>query len=344
MSGTSLDGVDFCLCEFKKTDNQWKYSILKAETQSYSTYWKKRLLEAEKCSGETLMQIDTEYGGFLGLQAKNFLQANKSSADFISSHGHTIFHQVDKQFTFQLGKGSSIAASSNLLTISDFRTLDVASGGQGAPLVPFGDKALFGNYDCCVNLGGISNLSYDIEGARVAYDVAPTNMVINYLVKKGYGKEFDNKGEISRSGNLNEALFNQLNQLDFYTTEGPKSLGKEWVFKFVIPVIDSYKIPLKDKLYTFTKHSAFQLARTLKSINITSNILITGGGTRNDFYMTNLKDHQIEYTIPSVELVDFKEALIFAFLGLKRFLGEINTLKSVTGASKDSCGGSISFC
>jgi anhydro-N-acetylmuramic acid kinase len=341
MSGTSLDGIDLCLNEFKLCGDEWSYSIIATQTEKYSNDWKKNLSNIESKSAVDLVELDFRYGKYLGAVASKFLLENNQSADAIASHGHTIFHQIEKGFTYQLGNGASIAAACGTICVSDFRSLDVALGGQGAPLVPFGDEKLFGSYNACVNLGGIANLSFKKDEERIAFDVCACNMVLNYFMIKFRKTEFDMNGKISRTGKLIPELYTDLNKVDFFKTSGPKSLGKEWVFEKIIPLIETRKDCLPDQLFTFTKHIAFQIASTLKSNNISKNILFTGGGSKNKFLIELLQAEGLEFELPPIVMIDFKEALIFAFLGLKRILGETNTLSSVTGASKNSCGGSI---
>jgi len=341
MSGTSLDGIDLCLTEFKRINDEWAYAIIATSTIKYSNEWEEELRNIESKSAVDLVELDYKYGTFLGAIAAKFLSEKKQHVDAIASHGHTIFHQIEKGFTYQLGHGTSIAAVSGVKTVTDFRSLDVALGGQGAPLVPFGDENLFHSYAACVNLGGIANMSFKKNGERIAFDVCACNMVLNHFMKKYKQSEFDFNGAYSKTGKLVPKLLSELNEFEFFKLVGPKSLGKEWVFEHIIPLIESSKETLEDKLFTFTKHIAYQVASTLKSNDISNNILFTGGGSKNKFLVEMLKAEGLQFELPSVEMIDFKEALIFAFLGLKRIIKETNTLKSVTGASKNSCGGAV---
>jgi Predicted molecular chaperone distantly related to HSP70-fold metalloproteases len=339
MSGTSLDGLDVARCIFQLQDDKWNYRIAEAKTYPYTPELKQKLANAENLSGLELLFFHNEYGRILGGYVNEFIGNNKTAVDFIASHGHTIFHQPGKGLTFQIGSGAGIAAETGITTICDFRTLDVALGGQGAPLVPVGDKLLFGDFAYCLNLGGFANISYDDEsGKRQAYDVCPVNIVINHLVAER-GLSYDPQGEIARNGKLNPQLLKALNDLDFYSQVGPKSLGKEWVLSELLPSLQQFDIPLEDKLRTFYEHVAFQIHRI---IGKPGEILITGGGAHNLFlielFKTSIKQKII---VPSSEIVDFKEALIFAFLGVLRFRGEVNCLSTVTGATKDNSGGII---
>lgn len=340
MSGTSLDGLDIAQCAFRYEQDKWSYEIERASTYPYTIEWKEKLANAETLSGLNLMLLHNEYGNLIGLFVNTFLENSSVTIDFISSHGHTIFHQPHKALTLQIGSGACIAAKTSITTICDFRTMDVALGGQGAPLVPIGDKLLFSNYDYCLNLGGFANISFDDKlGNRLAYDVCPVNIVINRLVEER-SLSFDPEGSIARGGKVNETLLAALNGLAFYHQRGPKSLGKEWVLEHVLPLISTYTISLEDKLRTFYEHIAFQMSRIAEFKD--KKILITGGGTHNIFLQELFKARfSAEMSIPSKEVIDYKEALIFAFLGILRYRGEVNCLASVTGAKMNNIGGVI---
>lgn len=343
MSGSSLDGVDVALCRFMKT-NSWVFSILRAETIPYPDEWIQKLKGATKLSGVELTQLDVEYGHYLGLLVKQFLSAGNENADIISSHGHTIFHQPDKRFTLQIGDGASIAAETGLPVVFDFRSGDVALGGQGAPLVPVGDKILFGEYDYCINIGGIANISFEESNQRIAFDICPANQLLNKLSEE-LNLEFDNDGLLARSGNISAELLNQLNAFSYYNskTSGPKSLGNQQIAEYFFPLLHSASISIEDKLCTCTEHIAQKISETVNRENsAVQKILLTGGGAFNKFLVDLLKEKtHHEIILPSEEIIKFKEALVFAFLGVLRMRNEINILKSVTGASRDSVGGVV---
>lgn len=340
MSGTSLDGLDLALCTFTYNKDKWRYTIERAKTYPHSTEWKHKLATAETMTGIDLMHLHNEFGIYTGLLINDFMKEEKQHVDFIASHGHTIFHLPHKGLTLQIGNGAHIAATTGINTICDFRSLDVALGGQGAPLVPIGDKLLFFDYDYCLNLGGFANISYDNNGERIAYDICPVNIIVNHLVKER-GLSYDPEGRIGSAGSLNNPLLTELNNLPFYQSTGPKSLGKEWVLENILPILGKYPILLEDKLRTFYEHIAIQLTNAFGSEN-TKKVLITGGGAYNAFLIGLLKEKtEATIDIPSSDIIEFKEALIFAFLGVLRYRNEINCLKSVTGASKDNVGGII---
>ncbi|MFT7072708.1 MAG: anhydro-N-acetylmuramic acid kinase [Polaribacter sp.] len=338
MSGTSLDGIDLVYIKFLKNKHT-SFEILHSETIAYAKEWKELLQQAISFSSEELFNLDGTYGKFLGNIIQNFIEKYKiKNIDFIASHGHTVLHQPQKGITLQIGSGEEIAKITKQKVICDFRTQDVALGGQGAPLVPIGDALLFPEYDFCLNLGGFSNVSFRKENERVAFDICPVNIVLNFYANK-IGLEYDASGKIASEGKINEQLLEQLNALDFYKTAAPKSLGLEWVQKEILPLLDAYKITISSILSTFVEHIAMQIASVIKDSN---SVLITGGGVFNSFLMQRIEKHSnIKIKQSSDALINYKEALIFAFLGMLKIDNQINCLKSVTGASKNHSSGVI---
>lgn len=341
MSGTSLDGLDMALCEFESAENSYSYKIIKATTTNYTHEWRKLLADANTLTTENYFKLNALYGKFIAEQVIDFLTTHSLSIDAIASHGHTIFHQPHLGFSTQLGCGATIAANTGKVTICDFRSVDVAFGGQGAPLVPIGDKLLFNHYDACLNIGGIANISFDNEtGQRIAYDVCEANMLLNYLSEK-IGKPFDENGEIAKSGTVKPELLTALNSLAYYSQSGAKSIGREWFESNFLNLLNDNAVETKDLLATATEHVAQILANDLNK-NTTQKVLITGGGAFNKHLIEKIKSKtNCEIIIPDAETINFKEALIFAFLGYLRLKEKINTLSSVTGAKTDSIGGAI---
>ncbi len=338
MSGTSLDGLDMCFVEFNYSDNKWNYNIIKAEDEPYPLEIKEKLATAQNMTALEYAFFNSDYGLYLGRRVRHFMDKYDLKPDYIASHGHTIFHQPAKRFTAQIGSGAGIAAETGINTICDFRTTDVALYGQGAPLVPVGDRNLFADFDYCLNMGGFSNISYDEEDIRAAYDISPVNYVLNHYTRK-VGLEYDKDGELAREGKVNKELLNKLNNLDFYTRKGPKSLGREWVEEVVIPLIDSFGLSLEDKLSTFCEHVAVQIGSHIKK----GRVLLTGGGAMNKYLVERMAKNapQCEYHVPDAMTVNFKEALIFAFLGALYVNDMPSCLKSVTGAKYDNIGGAM---
>lgn len=343
MSGTSLDGIDIALCDFVKNDSStWNFGIIKTKTIPYTSVLKEKLNDALNFSGIDLMFLNNELGNLIGQSINNFINEfnlDKKSIDFISSHGHTVFHQPDKNLTTQIGNGANISSVTKIPVICDFRSVDVSLNGNGAPLVPIGDKMLFPQYDYCINLGGIANISYQENNQTLAFDICPVNIVLNKLVGE-FDLNFDDGGQLAKKGKINTLLLNELNELTYYKLAPPKSLGIEWINQELFPIINKYNISVNDKLRTFVEHIAFQISKIITETD--KKALFTGGGTYNTFLMDRISNlTTAEIIIPSKEIIEFKEALIFAFLGVLRYRNETNCLSSVTGAELDSIGGCI---
>lgn len=336
MSGTSLDGVDLAYCTFQSKGLAFK--INHAKTFSYSADWKRRLESADQISAQELALLDIDISKLFVTYIKSFISEYKiRDVDAISSHGHTIFHQPENGFTCQVGRSSYISALSGYVCIGDFRTADVALGGQGAPLVPIGDRDLFSSYINRINLGGFANISFEKDKKTIAFDICPLNMALNQLAKES-DLDYDPEGSIARSGKIIDTLLEQLNELEFYRVSGPKSLAKEWYLSQFLPVISESNASNADKLRTLSEHMAMQIARSMRD----GNALISGGGSHNSFLIERIKDlSKNEIHVAEPIIIDFKEALIFAYLGYLRLIHKINVLSSVSGASKDHIAGNI---
>lgn len=338
MSGTSLDGIDLALMTFNFNGN-WSFKIHCAETVAYSKSWKHKLSQLVSYNRETLNLIDKDYTTHLSEIINNFIKNNSiKHIDAVCSHGHTALHQPEHKLTFQIGNLEQIAKLTNTIVVCDFRTQDLALNGQGAPLVPIGDRLLFPEYDSCINLGGFANISKEIDNQRIAYDICPLNIVMNKYAKK-IGCDFDDSGEIAKSGQINYDLLNDLNGLTFYQEMPPKSLGLEWVKTHMFSVFERYNLSVKDILRTFVEHVAQQISDAIRS---GSKVLFTGGGTYNSFLLERINSlKKFDLIVPEDVLVEFKEALIFGLLGVLKLRDENNCLASVTGADHDHCSGVI---
>lgn len=341
MSGTSLDGLDVAYCQFEKREG-WKFSILNGKTYPYSASLKTKLATAHKLDGDSLMELHAAYGRYIGDTCRQFVRRHKiTTVDFIASHGHTVFHQPDKEFTFQLGDGSSIHAASGLPVIYDFRSLDVALGGEGAPLVPIGDRLLFSEYDVCLNLGGIANLSMDVKGSRKAFDVCFCNMGLNYLAELA-GLTFDEGGRMASSGKVQPSMLDQLDALYKPLRRARPSIGRERFEQEMQPILNNPKIMVKDRMRTVVQSIANEIVSAIPSSRGGSKVLVTGGGAFNTFLVSLIREKlstRTKVVVPDRMIIDFKEALVFALLGVLRLRGEVNTLKTVTHAGRDSSGG-----
>ena len=342
MSGTSLDGLDLAYVEFN-FDDLWSFSIIKAETDDYSEEWKKKLKNLVSNSMEELHKIDKKYTSYLASSINDFIKRNHiSDVDAICSHGHTALHQPENKLTYQIGNLSEISKLTKKTVVCNFRVQDVKLGGQGAPLVPIGDELLFSNYDYCLNLGGFANISTNVNSIRIAYDICPLNIVFNHYVSK-LGFDYDENGNIAASGSINEQLLTELNKLEFYSLKPPKSLGLEWVRETIFPLLDKYNLRIEDILRTFVEHSAYQIALEISKTQ-DATVLISGGGAYNSFLIRRLKDLTTnKIVIPSQNLIEYKEALIFGLLGVLKLRGEHNCLSNVTGATKDHSSGNIYY-
>ena len=340
MSGTSLDGIDLVYVRFDKNKYQ-DFEILASETVSYSEEWKTTLQDAINFSSDALRGLNLTYGKLLGEVLNSFIDKfHIKDIDFIASHGHTVLHQPKKGITLQVGDGQVIANSTAQKVICDFRTQDVKLGGQGAPLVPIGEELLFSNYDYCLNLGGFSNISFDYKGERLAFDICPVNIVLNIWAEK-LDVPFDNKGLLAESGTVDKELLAELNNLNFYKNPLPKSLAWEWVQEFILPLLEKRKRSEIVVLRTFTEHVAVQLVAVFSQYKL-KHILVSGGGVFNEFLLTRvnaLSNSVLLKTDPKI--IESKEAMAFAFLGLMKMKNKINILASVTGSVKDHCSGKI---
>ncbi|MEE9350398.1 MAG: anhydro-N-acetylmuramic acid kinase [Flavobacteriaceae bacterium] len=338
MSGTSLDGVDLVYVKFT-IEKKYEFKIISCETFPYSDAWLNRLKDAFHYNKKDLKQIDVDYGQYLGELIQKFIHKNNiKSLDFIASHGHTIHHKPNEEYTLQIGDGKTIASNTKTKVICDFRSQDVALGGQGAPLVPIGDKLLFNEYTYCLNLGGFANISFEQDDTRVAFDICAVNTILNFYANK-LGLAYDDKGIIAKSGKINTDLLSELNKLEFYKKSAPKSLGFEYVESILLPLLTHFKLSERDLMCTYIEHIAIQITNNLTK---QGHLLITGGGVFNTFLIDRIRFHSsIEIIIPDVKTIDFKEALIFAFLGLRKAENKINCLQSVTGASKDHSSGVV---
>ena len=341
MSGTSLDGTDIAFIHFE-FDGAWHFKIVCFETIAYSQQWLSILQNLTSYSSQELKDIDAKYTLYLSTVINNFIAAhNLKAIDAICSHGHTALHEPNKGLTYQIGNEKALASLTNNKVVCDYRVQDVALGGQGAPLVPIGDKILFSEYDFCLNLGGFANVSFEENKQRLAFDICPVNIVLNHYAQQ-LGLDFDDEGKIASTGKVNAALLETLNALSFYNLKYPKSLGLEWVEKEIFPIVNAGKVNVKDILRTYVEHSAIQISKVLiKKENAT--IFITGGGAFNKYLISRIKllSPTNLIVIPPKDIINYKEALVFGLLGVLKIRNETNCLSSVTGAKHDHSSGEI---
>ena len=339
MSGTSLDGVDFAFVNLSPNgDGSWSYEFIETATIPYADYWQNKLRDCSQLSESEVKQLEVEYTGYLAGLLNQFVLSLPYAPDLVCSHGHTVWHRPDLGYTLQIGDGQTLADTLGIRVVSDFRSQDVAMGGQGAPLVPIGDRLLFGDYDYCLNLGGFANCSMESGIERLAFDLCPVNIVLNRYANQ-LGLAYDEGGLLASQGKVNDSLIGQLDQLAFYQMDPPKSLGVEWVNQEMDPILRNFEISVQDMLATLVRHMAGQIGR---SIPQGSSVLVTGGGAYNHHLINQIGEQaKVRIELPSDQLIEYKEALIFGLLGVLRFRGDINCLASVTGANRDHSSGSI---
>ncbi len=343
MSGTSLDGLDIACVDFRH-ERRWSFRVKKAVTIPYDKAWEKKLRNAHLLSGEELLKLHSAYGRFLGKASASFIEKNGiKKPDGIASHGHTIFHQPWNGFTFQLGDASAIHAITDLPVVSDFRSLDVQLGGEGAPLVPAGDRLLFASADICLNLGGIANLSMEVKGRREAFDICFCNMALNFLSRQK-GDSFDRNGRTASKGSVDTVLLDRLTRAYATVRKERKSLGREFFEATIAKLLDKPAIPLANRLRTVCESVAEEINLALPRNSRNLQMLTTGGGALNQYLVEVIRNRlagKVTLVLPPRRIIDFKEAVVFAFLGLLRLHNQTNVLSSVTQSKRDSTSGAL---
>ncbi len=350
MSGSSLDGLDIAFTEFHENGGKWTFHILEAECYDYPEEWTERLRNATSLSALDYQLLHAEYGHYLGEQVNRFIHEKNLhyKVALISSHGHTTFHHPEKKMTAQLGDGAAIAAEARLPVISDLRAMDVAFGGQGAPIVPIGERVLLSQYHYFLNIGGIANVSANVK-EYIAFDVCAANRVLNILAKD-LAKDYDAGGELASKGKIDQELLDKLNSLDYYSKPWPKSLANEFGTETVMDIIRERGLDPHDSLRTYAEHIALQVKNAVARLRAghseeNQEMLVTGGGAYNSFLMKRLKmllgELGVAVMVPDEKLIEFKEAMIMAFIGVLRWREEYNVLSSVTGSKRNSVGGAL---
>lgn len=349
MSGSSLDGLDIVFTTLEETRGQWKFDIVEAECVPYTEEWAKELAHAAGMPVADFLKLNTHYGRYIGEQVNNFIHKNgiDHKVHFIASHGHTVFHEPANHTTSQIGDGATIAAVTGLPVISDLRSLDVALGGQGAPIVPIGDKLLFGNFDYWLNIGGIANMTVKDGDNMLAFDVCPANQVLNKLAERE-GKDFDYEGEMARQGVVLQGTLEKLNAQGYYKQDPPKSLSNEAAKNLAFPILFETELDNNDMLRTVVQHIVEQIAAAVKKYphnKESAQMLVTGGGALNNFLTEQLREAlqplHVNAVVPYEQVAKFKEALVMALVGALRWREETNVMASVTGATRDSIGGAL---
>jgi len=350
MSGSSLDGLDIAFVEFNESAGNWSFEILAADCYPYAAEWTEKLKNAIGLNALDYQLLHTAYGHYIGKEVNRFIDEHQLhyQVGVVASHGHTTFHMPSQLMTGQLGDGAAIAAETGLRVVSDLRALDVAFGGQGAPIVPIGEKLLLKEYSLFLNLGGIANISFNLPDKYIAFDVCPANRVLNLIAARS-GKEYDAGGAMAAAGQVHQDLLEQLNRLDYYSRPFPKSLANDFGTDVVFPLIGSFGLDDNDALRTYVEHIVFQIAASIRNSEIAGStdqrLLATGGGAFNTFLINRLQEELqplgVSVVVPDEKLVNFKEALVMALIGVLRWREEYNVLASVTGAQRNSIGGAL---
>jgi anhydro-N-acetylmuramic acid kinase len=363
MSGSSLDGLDIAYVHLQEISGKWNYEIISSACYPYQKEWIQNLRTATSLTALEYQLLHVAYGHYLGRKVNQFISEYnlQYQVQLISSHGHTIFHFPEKKMTAQLGDGAALAITTGINVVSDLRAIDMALGGQGAPIVPIGEKLLFSEYDFFLNLGGIANISSRKNGQFIGFDICPANRVLNMLANEE-NKEYDLNGEMAAKGEINGVLLEKLNQLAYYGQPYPKSLSNDFGMEIIYPMVRESGSSLPDRLRTYVEHICIQIKKAAEGLlesvlekevhpeekdneSWKPRLLITGGGALNSFLveqlMEKLKNTALIPVVPSEEIIQYKEALVMALIGVLRWREEDNVLASVTGASRNSIGGAV---
>jgi anhydro-N-acetylmuramic acid kinase len=352
MSGSSLDGLDLAYCEFEVKDNDvFDFKLICAENIPFLERWVTRLKHLPQQNALTFFRTHTYFGHYMGDMVNDFIKKYNIKPDFIASHGHTIFHDPERQMTAQIGDGAALAARTGLTVICDFRTNDISIGGEGTPIAPAADRYLFSGYDFYLNVGGIANVTCNANGKMIAFDVGPANQVFNGLANV-VDLEYDNGGELAKTGQVDEGILALLEEFEYFTADYPKSLGNGWIQSEILPLYLSLDCPLEDKLRTSIEHLAFQIAYSIEQIIVTEDfekesytLFATGGGVLNTFLMEEVQKKldllNIRIVIPEKDIIDYKEAILMGLMGVLRMENKVNCFSSVTGAQRDTIGGAV---
>jgi anhydro-N-acetylmuramic acid kinase len=349
MSGSSLDGLDIAYCHLEETGGKWKYQIMNSACVALPENFKHSFINIKTISIENYLQLDAAFGKWQGQQINSFIAQNnlEHKVDLIASHGHTTLHHPAAGYSAQVGCGAQMAAITGIAVINNLRQVDVALGGQGAPIVPIAEKLLFANMNTFLNIGGIANISFINQQNSIAYDVCPANRILNFLSNQ-LNLPYDENGLQAEQGKLDEALLQELNALDYYKLNAPKSLNNEFGTETIFPILEKSNATIQDKLNTVCHHIATQIANEIQKQNVNINelkMMVTGGGAFNSFLIKLIsekcKPFNTEIIVPDADTINFKEALAIAIIGALRWREENNVLASVTGASRDSIGGAL---
>ncbi len=349
MSGSSLDGLDIAYCEIQVDKGEYKWDLLACDVYPFSEMWQLRLKELPYQAAISFARTHTYFGHYMGGFVNDFIKKNEIEPDLIASHGHTIFHDPNKRMTSQIGDGGALAAITGLPVVNDFRTQDIAINGEGTPLAPIVDTLLFKEYDFCLNLGGIANITYTKGTKVIAFDVTACNQVLNALAQV-LGLLYDENGNVARKGEYLPSIAAKINALPYFKTNYPKSISNEWVRGKILPVFLDDSENIENKITTachlIGQHISEAIEQIIEQEGMAAKsltMLVSGGGVLNTFLIECIQKYckSVEIIIPNQEIINYKEAILMALLGVLRIENTANCLSSVTGATRDTIGGAI---
>lgn len=349
MSGSSLDGLDLATVEYEiDGDSIRDWKVLYAASYEYPEKWQSKLESAPAASGYKLASLHAETGNFFGDLCLRFIEESGITPDYIASHGHTVMHAPKLSFTLQIGDASHIAVRAGVPTISDFRTADIAAGGQGAPLAPIVEQYLYKGYGMYLNLGGIANISAHGDSGILAWDVCPCNQLLNFSAGRK-DLPYDQDGLLARTGSVDQALLGEFRKIIPLPHSNPYSLDNTFILTKFISLLKASFLSVEDQLCTSVEYISDCITKQAKQarnlLGTQPTMLITGGSAHNTFLIERLKarlsQHSIEAVVPDDATIDFKEAILMSLCGLLRILQKPNALASVTGASRDTVNGGV---
>lgn len=356
-SDSSCEYLDLSCVVFKGSDDSdiWSHEVIASERVPYDEEQRERMLSAYNMSGLELIQLHIDFGHMIGTEVNEFIEKhNLTGVQFVSSHGHTIFHKPGDSMTFQIGDGETIASHLTCLVITNFRTKDIALHGQGGSIMRVGEAHLFGEYNVFIDLAGFCFLSTE----NVSFAICPCNLLLHYLCDfKDCDIGQDNVGDLAKTGSVNKEFLDALNQVEYFSNDPPKLIDVDWFYTDIVPIINKFEhISDKDLLRTAIEHITQQISIAIKNftesndndlVRVEKTALINGVGTDNAYLMEQMREKLDQYSL-NLTIVDvdnntriYKECIITAFIGLRSLLNLQNIDDAVTGADIPHISGSI---
>lgn len=350
MSGSSMDGLDLAFIRLNTEVGKpgllsASYELLHGATMPIPEELLNQLKYSSKLDALSLLTLDQDFGSWAGKAIDTAIKQTSFSPSLIGFHGHTVFHFPDRKVSFQLGHGAVLSAYTQLPVVTDFRSQDMALGGQGAPMVSIAEKWLWPDYSGFLNLGGICNIT--LKKTKEAYesaDIWVCNQILNHLARE-VGHSYDDRGLIAAKGLPIDELIEALLLAEWFEKKAPKSLDNSYLYEEVIPLFNKYRdYSTGDKLHSAVIVIAKAIANHVNAVYhseaIQGGIMLTGGGALNDFLVEKIRaELTCDIFLPDLETIQFKEAIMVAFAGWLRWRGLPNFIKEATGAKSDAIGG-----